>query len=120
MEFNEAIRAHKAWKAKLNDAIFKKAKLDAATIGKDNCCDLGKWLHGPAKAQIGSGAGFTELLGLHKSFHEEAGKVAIHINMGAFLEATKGLMPNSAFSSSSAKVVAALQAMEDQQRSKKG
>jgi len=26
--------------------------MDAATISKDNCCDLGKWLHGEAKIKF--------------------------------------------------------------------
>lgn len=50
MDLNNAIAKHSEWKTKLRSAITRKETLDASTISKDNCCDLGKWLHGEAKS----------------------------------------------------------------------
>jgi len=51
MDLNQAGTAHAEWKVKLRMAIAKQEQLDAVTIGTDNACALGKWLHGAAKAQ---------------------------------------------------------------------
>ena len=53
MDFNEAIKAHSDWKMKLRSAIQAQTTLDAATIARDDCCVLGKWLHGESRAQFG-------------------------------------------------------------------
>ena len=53
MNFDEAINKHAAWRMKFRTAMKMKESLDAATIGKDNCCELGKWLYGPGKAEFG-------------------------------------------------------------------
>jgi hypothetical protein len=41
MNLDTAISAHAAWKTKFRTAITAKEPMDAATIGKDNCCELG-------------------------------------------------------------------------------
>ena len=53
MDLNEAIQAHSEWKMKLRSAIQSRTQLDAATIARDDCCALGKWLHGESRAQYG-------------------------------------------------------------------
>ena len=45
MDLNQAIEKHAEWKVKFRSAIVKKESMDAGTISKDNCCELGKWLH---------------------------------------------------------------------------
>lgn len=49
MDLTQAVAKHAEWKTKFHGAIIKKEQMDAPTIGKDNCCELGKWLHGEAK-----------------------------------------------------------------------
>ena len=41
IDLDAAVGAHAQWKIKLRAAIDRKDQLDAVTIGKDNCCDLG-------------------------------------------------------------------------------
>ena len=61
-------------------AISKQETIDAATVSKDNCCELGKWLHGEAKSEFGNFASHSECVSRHAAFHVEAGKVAVAIN----------------------------------------
>ena len=78
-----AIQAHANWRAKLRTAVTQKERLDADTVGRDDCCELGQWLHGAGSSQYRSKPSFVNLLGAHRQFHEEAGKVARMINQGA-------------------------------------
>lgn len=87
MDLDKAVAAHAQWKTKFRAAITAKETMDAATIGKDNCCELGKWLHGEGKGQLGGKPEFTALVEKHKGFHVEAGKVATLINGKKFVEA---------------------------------
>jgi hypothetical protein len=48
MNLDNAIATHARWKLKFRGAISAQETLDAATIGKDDCCEIGKWLHGVA------------------------------------------------------------------------
>nr|WP_254607054.1 CZB domain-containing protein [Rhodoferax sp. BAB1] len=79
-------------------------QVDADTICRDDQCPLGKWLHGSGQGKFGSKPSFVELLGAHREFHDEAGKVARSINNGAGTEAEKMLESDTAFSRASQKV----------------
>lgn len=46
MNLDESIQKHAEWKLKFRSAISRKEQMDAETIGKDNCCQLGVWLYG--------------------------------------------------------------------------
>lgn len=87
MDLDSAVSKHAEWKIKLRTGIVKKEKMDAATIAKDNCCDLGKWLHSEAKSKFGQLASYADCIAKHKTFHLEAGKVATAINAEKFTEA---------------------------------
>ena len=80
MDLNQALEKHAEWKIKFRAAIGKKDTMDADTIGRDNCCDLGKWLHGDAKPKLGHLKSYSECVLKHAHFHTEAGKVAKAIN----------------------------------------
>jgi len=54
MDLTQAIEKHSEWKAKFRSAISKHETMDADTISKDNCCELGKWLHGESQANSGN------------------------------------------------------------------
>ncbi len=83
---DNSIKKHGDWKLKFRAAISKSEKMDAETIAKDNCCDLGKWLHGEGRRLYGKLGAFSECLQNHEKFHIEAGKVAILINQQLFSE----------------------------------
>ncbi|MFA5171760.1 MAG: CZB domain-containing protein [Sulfuriferula sp.] len=87
MDLTSAVGKHAEWKTKFRSAITKKEQMDSVAIAKDNCCELGKWLHGEAKAQFGRLSSYTECLQKHASFHTEAGKVAAAINSKKYSEA---------------------------------
>lgn len=46
MDLDLAIAKHSEWKTRLLAAITNNETLATATMAKDNCCALGKWLHG--------------------------------------------------------------------------
>jgi hypothetical protein len=87
MDLNKAIEKHAEWKLKFRMAISKQEAMDVVTISKDDCCELGKWLHGDSKAKLGKFASHSDCMGKHAIFHVEAGKVAKTINAKKYAEA---------------------------------
>ena len=83
INLDNAIKAHADWRTKLRAAATKHEKLDAETIGRDDCCEVGKWLHGRGATNFGNRPIFLSLIEGHKSFHQEAGKIAQVINQGS-------------------------------------
>lgn len=108
MDLDQASQAHATWKVKLRAAIAKKETLDAATIAKDNCCPLGQWLHGDAKARFGRWASYTECVTRHAGFHREAGAVAHLINAGAYAQAEAALNAGTPYAAASGQVASAI------------
>ncbi|MDP1978298.1 CZB domain-containing protein [Undibacterium sp.] len=108
MDLENAVAKHSEWKTKFRVAITKKETMDAATIGKDNCCDLGKWLHGEAKAAHSKLASYTDCVAKHATFHNEAGKVATAINAKKYEEAEKMIGAGTPYSSASSGVGVAI------------
>ncbi len=108
MNLDTAIQKHMEWKVKFRTAITKQEQMDSLTIGKDNCCELGKWLHGEGKTQCGSLKSYEPTLTRHAAFHVEAGKIATAINAKKFTEAETMLSNSSAFSTISGEVGIAL------------
>ncbi len=104
MNFDLAINKHAEWRMKFRTAMKMKEKMDAANIGKDNCCELGKWLYGPGKSEFGRLPSFITCVDTHKGFHTEAGKVAALINDGKYTEADKLLGAGSAYSQISSQI----------------
>jgi methyl-accepting chemotaxis protein len=82
INLDNAIKAHAEWRNKLKAAGTKHEKIDAETIGSDDCCEMGKWLHRKGGSQFGSRPIFVDLIAGHKTFHVEAGKVARAVNQG--------------------------------------
>jgi hypothetical protein len=84
MNFDDAISAHQKWKTRLRGQIdgTGKENLDPAQIGKDNQCDLGKWLHAEGKAQMGGKSEFQDLILTHAHFHRVASEVAAKAKAG--------------------------------------
>ena len=108
MDLNNAIEKHAEWKMKFRSAISKKETMDAATISKDNCCELGKWLHGEAKSKFGSLQSHAACLAKHASFHVEAGKVAQAINAQKFAEAEAMMNAGTPYTAASSAVGVAI------------
>jgi methyl-accepting chemotaxis protein len=104
INLDNAIRAHADWRAKLRSAAINSEKLDADTISRDDCCEIGKWLHGAGNSKYGSKPIFVSLIAGHKNFHKEAGKVARAINQGAGARAEQMLDSGTGFARASIEV----------------
>jgi methyl-accepting chemotaxis protein len=108
IDLNAAIQKHSDWKVKLRTAIAHQEQLDAETITKDNCCDLGKWLHGDAKKQLGQLDHYVDCVSKHAAFHIEAGKVAAAINAKNLAVAEAMLSHNTPYAEASRLVCIAI------------
>lgn len=116
MDLESAIGKHAEWKVKLRGAISNKEKLDAATISKDNCCELGKWLHGEAKANFGNLSSYGACVSKHAAFHVEAGRVAAAINAGRFSDAEAMLGSGTPYNTVSSAVGVAIIGLKKEAR----
>ena len=101
IDLDSAIKVHAQWRSRLRKAAQKQERLDADTVARDDCCDLGKWLHGRGQGSYGSLPAFRTLVDRHREFHSAAGAVAKAINWGNYAEAEKALAGNTAFSRAS-------------------
>jgi methyl-accepting chemotaxis protein len=101
------IDAHRQWKVKLRDAIESRQTVDAATLARDDCCALGKWIYGDGQRLAGRET-FSELIARHKHFHQVAGGVAEKINHRQYREAEEALAPGTPFSAATSAVVLTL------------
>lgn len=108
MDLDKAGQAHAEWKVKLRTAIVRKEQLDLATVSADNCCALGKWLHGEARQAYGSNPAYRECVTKHAAFHRAAGDVARAINAGQYEQATRMLDGGTPYASASSAVGSAI------------
>ena len=108
MNLNESIQSHAQWKFRFHQALLKNESMDAGVIAKDNQCELGKWLHGEAKALHGDRKAFAQCVARHATFHTEAGKVAATINSHRMDEAQRMLASGSPFSEAAKAVAVSL------------
>jgi len=104
MDLDLAFKVHVEWKVKFRMAIFQKEPLDAVCIGKDYCCELGKWLHGEGKTRFSLLETYAKCVARHKTFHDEAGKIARAINADRYAEATDMLKSSAPFAKASSAV----------------
>ena len=108
MDLNEAIQKHAQWKFRFRQAMLAHEPMDAAAISKDNNCELGKWLHGEARALHGECKAHARCLQLHATFHVEAGKIAAVVNAGRKDDAERMMAAGSPFSEATKAVAVTL------------
>ena len=92
LDFASALSAHQAWRKLLLDLLAdpdKEGFPDAATVGRDDCCTLGRWLHGDGKARFGVGPQFGTLLEEHRAFHHTAGQIVVQLQARKLDEASR-------------------------------
>ncbi len=111
LDFRAAIAAHSKWKTTLRNAIDSGEQLDADTIARDDCCAVGKWVHGPGGHEWGTRPDFVNLVQRHREFHARAGEVAEAVNGGHRTEALRLLQNGSPFTKATSAVVEALDAL---------
>ena len=89
LDFAGAIRAHQLWKRRLlqvMDGVSDEA-FDIERVRRDDCCDLGRWLHGDARRRHGQDDVFRRLLLSHQTFHETAADVLVLCRAGEIARA---------------------------------
>ncbi len=92
----KAVRAHAAWKEKLNTAINTgrlPAGADLATVARDDSCAFGQWLHSGDAAALDA-ARTSTVTDLHAYFHRSAAQVLEAVARGDSAGARE-LMRNS-------------------------
>jgi methyl-accepting chemotaxis protein len=104
VDLNIAIQKHAQWKFKFLNALHRKELMDTAAISKDNNCELGKWLHGEAKALFGKEGSYVKCVADHVAFHVEAGKVAVLVNANKADEAERLMARGSVYDQVSRRV----------------
>lgn len=89
MDLNQAILAHQQWKSRLNQFLGGSSQevLDPATTGKDDQCELGKWIHGEGRREFRDEPAFLALHDCHEHFHRKAGEVVKMVRLGHVKEA---------------------------------
>jgi methyl-accepting chemotaxis protein len=108
IDLDKAIEKHAEWKVKFRTAISRREEMDDVTISRDDCCDLGKWLHGKAQEHFGDQPSYSDCMTKHAAFHVEAGKVATMINARKYSQAESMLEGGSAFANASSAVGSAI------------
>ncbi len=116
INLDNAIKAHANWRSKLRLAANKNEQIDADTAGRDDCCELGKWLHGAGSSTFGGRPTFVALIDRHRAFHTEAGKVASLINQGNGAQAEKMLGSGTPFSQTSDEVTRLIVQFKSEER----
>ena len=105
MDFDGAIAAHSAWKAKLSAYLRNPDKsLNAANIGLDDQCALGQWLRGEGR-KYSSHPEFSELKKEHANFHLAASDLVRRADLGEKVSEEASLGANSPYVKLSSHVV---------------
>lgn len=103
-----AIGAHGLWKQALAAAIASgKSQFTIETIGKDELCDLGKWLHRLPESDRAS-EHWEKIHSLHEQFHIEAAKVLDAALAGHKAEASASMRPGGGYCLISMQLTAAM------------
>ena len=114
MNLDNAVQTHAQWKTKLSSAISKHEQMDLITLSRDDCCELGQWLHGEGKSRYGRLASHADCIHKHLVFHSEVTKVAKAVNAQQFATAEGMLSASTPYAkASSALSVAFLQLRKD-------
>lgn len=109
IDVDAIIDGHRQWKVKLRNAIDSGDKVDVATLSRDDCCGLGKWIYGDGQ-RLRERSSFTALVSHHTHFHQVAGQVGQLINEGRYHQAEDALAPGTPFSEATSAVVQVLSA----------
>lgn len=91
MNLDNAVQMHAQWKTKLRSAISKHEQLDLVALSRDDCCELGQWLHGDGKLSYGRLTSHTDCVHKHLAFHKEVTKIARAVNAKQF-EIAEGML----------------------------
>jgi hypothetical protein len=114
MNLAEAITVHMAWRRRLRQFVDQQSneRLSSATVRRDDCCDLGKWILGEGQ-QYARAPAFDAARRAHTEFHRHAGEVVAAVERGDRPAALALLGDTGAFRRASQEVIAALERLRD-------
>lgn len=111
MDFDEAIKAHAAWKLKLSTYLKKPdGSLKPVDVEVDNKCNLGQWIYGEG-SKLSNFSEYATLKNEHNKFHKAAAEVIRKADRGESITDEIALGSKSAFGSASSAVVSAIMSM---------
>lgn len=111
MDFDEAIKAHAAWKLKLSNYLAKPdGSLKAADICLDNKCALGQWIYGEGSKHSALPE-YGTLKSEHARFHKAAADIVTRVDAGQNAGAEMTLGSKSEFGLASTAVVTSIMAI---------
>ncbi len=106
MNWDDAIKAHAAWKMRLSAYIRAPDKsIDPALVGRDDRCPLGIWLHGEANRRLSGLPEYRALIAEHARFHRSVGAAVQKANAGQIVEQQEILGWDTEFAASSRNIV---------------
>ena len=84
MKIDVLIQQHLKWKSQTESLFFDSncQSINPTTIGRDDCCDLGKWIYSSKSDSLSSNKTFQQLKKAHKEFHIYAGKILMECKTG--------------------------------------
>lgn len=90
LDMREAIAAHTRWVKRVSDLVTGEndEHIEIATVSRDDCCTLGKWLYGEGKASFGHYDEYERLRKSHAEFHLRVGEACVCHNRGDLDRAT--------------------------------
>lgn len=111
MDFDEAIKAHSAWKMKLSAYLAKPdGSLKAQDIEVDHKCALGQWIYGEG-SKHSAHAEYSTLKTEHSKFHKAAAAVVRKADSGGSVSEEIAIGAKSEFGATSNAVVSAIMVM---------
>lgn len=77
LDIDNAISSHENWKIRLEAYLAGHSSEDMRpeVVCREDCCDLGRWLNGDGRTQLGNYPVYGVLLARHKNFHIQASNV---------------------------------------------
>ena len=84
IDIDALINQHLKWKSQAESLFYETncKTINPTIIGRDNCCDLGKWILSPASDSLSSNETFKQLKKAHKDFHLYAGRILLECKSG--------------------------------------
>lgn len=110
---DKMVLAHARWKIRLKSAIEGGEQIDAASAGRDDLCDLGKWMDGEGlrHAQLEA---YKDLKAKHTKFHKCVADVVVRSHSCSKKSALEFIDPlKSDFARSSSDCINAIRKMWD-------
>ncbi|ACB34586.1 hypothetical protein Lcho_2321 [Leptothrix cholodnii SP-6] len=105
LDFGRAMRVHQQWKSRLVDVLDgaddKRYRMEQ--VRRDDCCELGRWLHGPGCTHYGHLPSFRKLVLSHRAFHVAAADVLATHQAGQ-TEAARNMIESGLYAKFSVRV----------------